>query len=457
MGRYRKVVRVSVACLLLGAAATSMQHPAGWKRWTTSSFLDWVDGTTADGGANTYVAADGSVRLINLWDLNNDGVVDLVFASTHEHNEKTDLFLYWGGHGYSTERRSQLPTDGAKAVATADLNGDGYPELIVVNNFNGTRTDLNSYIYWGSAQGYSAVRRTELPTQGGVAVAVADLNGDGSPDLVFANSGLTYHVSVDAFRKSFIYWGAHGKYSPERRSELPTVNCRDVKIADLNGDGHLDIVFANEGNNDSEAGAMIYWGSAGGDYSPQRSTRLPGERSSSVAVADLNGDGHPDLVLANAFRLKGRELGMYNMLETEALNSFVYWGSAQGFSAERRTELPTVGAQHAAVADLNGDGRPDIVFSNRGGGASYIYWNTAEGFRPNQRTALPTHSAAQCAIADLNGDGLPDLAFAEFQRRHHPQHDVLHLLEFTAGILDCESRGGGHPWSYQRCRGRLQR
>src|SRR5438105_1319667 len=263
MWNYRKFVSVSAACLLVGVAVTAMQQRAGSKRWTTSSFLDWVDGAAADGGANTYVAADGSVRLINLWDLNNDGAVDLVFANTHEHNEKTDLFLYWGRHGYSSERRSQLPTDGAKAVAAADLNGDGYPELIVVNNFNGTRTDLNSYIYWGSAQGYSAERRTELPTQGGVAVAVADLNGDGSPDLVFANSGLTYHVTVDAFRKSFIYWGAHGKYSTERRNELPTVNCRDVKIADLNGDGHLDIVFANEGNTDGEAGATIYWGGAG--------------------------------------------------------------------------------------------------------------------------------------------------------------------------------------------------
>ena len=64
------------------------------------------------------------MRLINLWDLNNDGAVDLVFASTHEHNEKADLFLYWGRHGYSAERRSQLPTDGAKAVAAADLNGE---------------------------------------------------------------------------------------------------------------------------------------------------------------------------------------------------------------------------------------------------------------------------------------------------------------------------------------------
>jgi len=122
------------------------------KLWTTSTFLDFQEGELADGGANTYVAADGSVRLINLYDLNADGNLDVVFPSTHDSNEAIDLFIYWGKDGFSPSHRKALPTKGAKAVAIADLNRDDYPDLVVANNFDGTRTDLNSYISLGEAR-----------------------------------------------------------------------------------------------------------------------------------------------------------------------------------------------------------------------------------------------------------------------------------------------------------------
>ncbi|MEO7652164.1 MAG: VCBS repeat-containing protein, partial [Bryobacteraceae bacterium] len=398
---------------ILCLATLPQGKPAGKSRsWITSTFLDWVEGSPGDGGANTYVAADGTVRLINLWDLNRDGAIDIIFPHTHEHNEAVDLFIYWGRNGYTPSGRTSLPTNGAKSAAAADLNGDGFPDLVVVNNFNGTRTDLGSYIYWGSAAGYSAKRRAELPTMGGEAVAIADLNGDGALDLVFANSGLSYHVSVDDFRKSYIYWGnSRGEYDPSRRSILGTINARDVAVTDLNRDGHPDIIFANEGNTDSESGVVIYWGAQGGNFTADRSQALPGQRSSAVAVGDLDGNGYSDIAVANAFRLKGRELGMYNIVDTVAVDSFLYWGSAEGFSTSRRTALPTVGAQDVQIGDMNADKRPEVVFANGSGGASYIYWNGTSGFTPNRRTALPA-SSSHCAIADLNRDGLPDVVLS---------------------------------------------
>ena len=284
----------------------------------------------------------------------------------------------------------------------------------MANRFDGTKAELNSYVYWNSAQGFHASRRTELPTQGAEAVAAGDLNGDGFADLVFANSGLPYHVSVDAFQKSFIYWGSKTGFSPDLRTALKTINGRDVKIADLDRDGSKDLVFANEGNEPGEGGASIYWGSREGRFEESRMTILPGERSSSVAVSDLNGDGFPDLVLANGFRLKARELGMYNIVDTDAIDSFVYWGSAQGFSANSRTALPTRGARHALTADLNGDGLADIVFANHSGPASYLYWNSPQGFSAGRRAELPSQRATQTAAADFDRNGRPDLAIANF-------------------------------------------
>ena len=186
--------------------------------------------------------------------------LDLLFPSSHDHNEKVDLFIYWGRSGFDPAGRTRLPSNGGKAVAIADLNQDRQPDLILVNRFNGTRSDLDSFIYWGSQGGFEPGRRTLLPTRGAEAVAVADLNGDGWKEVVFANSGLSYHVPVDRFNRSFIYWGAASGYSPDRRTSLKTVLARDVEISDLDRDGALDLVFASEGNEVEESGAWIYWG-----------------------------------------------------------------------------------------------------------------------------------------------------------------------------------------------------
>jgi hypothetical protein len=403
--RLKPIVALLVP--MLAAGAGSRARSTGAREWRTASFLDFAEGSCADGGANTYVAADGTVRLINLWDLDNDGNLDLVLAATHDNNEKLPLTVYWQKDGFSAERKSELPTEGAKAVAIADCNRDGRADLVVANNFDGTRTELNSYVYWNGPAGFDARRRTELPTVGAEAVTVADLDGDGFPDLVFACSGLTYHVAVDRLNQSYIYWGAASGYAAERRTVLRTVNARDVAVADFDRDGRLDLAFAEEGNSDAEGGATIYYGGPGRSYG--RRLHLPGERSSALAAGDLDGDGYPDLALANAFRLRGRELDIYDIVDTAALSSYIYWNSRAGFSAARRTELPTVAASSVAVGDCDGDGRADVVFASSAAGAAYVYWNGPAGFRPHRRTAIPTLRASGCRVVDLDGDGRLDL------------------------------------------------
>lgn len=382
------------------------------REWSTSSFQDFSQGTFDDSGVNAYVSADGSLRLINLWDLNDDGWLDIVLPNTHGYKEVVDATLFFGSEEWSHDAATQLPSNGGMDMDSADFDRDGYVDLVLVNRFNGTRTDLISYIYWGGPEGFNPESRMELPTRGAYAATHADLNGDGYPEILFANSGLGYHVADDSLKRSYLYWNNAGAFSSENRFEVKTINARDVAVGDLNKDGVPDLAFAQEGNTEGEGGVVIFYGKAEGTYSKSPDLHLPGERSQALLLQDLNKDGWIDITLANPFRLSGREGGIYNRVDTGAIPSVTYWGSANGFSTAEKTLFPTVHATDVAAGDLNNDQWPDLVFANSKMESSFIYWGAPGGFQPHNRTAWPGGPYSRVEIRDLNKDGFEDLLLA---------------------------------------------
>ncbi len=415
-----------VSPILLGIFLASVSGVYATETWTVSTFLEFSEGTLQDGGANTYVTAAGEIRLVSQSDLNDDGFLDIVFANTHDNNTQIDLFIYWGVDGFEVGQRTRLPSDGGQAQAIADLNRDGFEDLVVVNGNNGVKSNTNSYIYWGSQDGFDEERRAELPTNGATGAAIEDLNADGFLDLVFANSANTKDTSMKPGNYSTIYWGSKEGFSTKKLSHLPTQAATDVKIADLNTDGALDIVFSNQGDGQQSGNVMIYWGKGQEKYSEKRRTTLPGERSAALALADLDGDRFPDIVVANRYRPLKRDPEEKRELDTDsvtdAISSFIYWGSREGYEAARRTELPTLAAAGVAAGDLNGDGLIDLAFANgpqltghaaaSAGAGSYVYWNSPQGFQAHRRSTFPTLNPQDCLIDDINNDGHQDLIFA---------------------------------------------
>jgi hypothetical protein len=339
-------------------------------------------------------------------DLDGDGYQDVVFASYYSgSSHATTSSVYWGsGAGHSTADVTGLDTLGAVDVLVTDLDADGYDELVFSNYYSGSSRAIDSYVYWGSSAGYSTADRTDLATLGAFRAAADDLDGDGYQDLVFCN-----HYSGGYGVDSYVYWGSAAGYSDADRSDLPTQGCRDVELDDLNGDGWGDIVFANQRTSGSfYASSMVYWGSASGFSTSYRET-LTTYGTLSVETGDFNQDGYTDLAFG------GYYVGSWT---TEAY-TMVYWNSALGFSSSVYTALPTRGAREIEASDLNADGYTDLVIPRYYSGASYgansyVMWGSTTGLSTTDRTDLPTTGAGHVAMGDLDGNGVPELLFSNY-------------------------------------------
>jgi len=389
--------------------------PDLWKEMPLAQVL--FDLTDHPGNITRLPAFGGGKSAIA--DLNQDGYPDIIFCNyIHNYPGVRTAYIYWGSaNGYTSSHRTELPTNWADGVAAADLNGDGYPDLVFANlgtepgseDFSPLTTN-DSFIYWGSATGFSPDRRTSLATRGARDVAVADLNKDGYPDLAFVNSsGQTQELQI--------FWGSASGYSNSKVQTVPVPQPTSVRAADVNGDGYPDLIVTTQGNQltistaelkkspkEGSPATYIFLGTAKG-YDTERVVRLPSYQAQDTCVGDFNRDGFPDIAIAN--NSDGRSF---------LVPSFVYWGSKSGFSADRRTELPTLGARGVVCADLNHDGYVDLAFANSDDGKthdvpSYIYWGSPSGFAPYLRTDLLGFGVASINVADLNGDGNPDLLF----------------------------------------------
>src|SRR2546430_664650 len=100
--------------------------------WTTASFEDFRKGQFFDAGSNLYVSAHGRMQMINRWDLNNDGFLDVVIPSGHAHTEKEDTYIYLNnGQDIDGHSLIHLAANGSTGGVIRDLNKDGYNDLVV--------------------------------------------------------------------------------------------------------------------------------------------------------------------------------------------------------------------------------------------------------------------------------------------------------------------------------------
>jgi Bacterial Ig-like domain (group 3)/FG-GAP-like repeat/FG-GAP repeat len=236
------------------------------------------------------------------------------------------------------------------------------------------------------------------------AVAVADLNGDGHPDLVVANGCLT-SSNCNQSGVSVLFGNGDGIFQAPVAYETGGADATSIAVADLNGDGHPDVVIANDcGNDCSEGSVGVLLGNADGTLQPAVIYSTGGSSPSSVAIGDLNGDGHPDLVVAN--------------WESHLIG--VLLGKGDGTFQQAVTYDSGYDPDSVVIGDVNHNGHPDLITSNLCqtagdcplGGVSVLIGKGNGSFKSPVTYSSGGSIAFSAGIGDVNGDGYPDLVVA---------------------------------------------
>ena len=213
---------------------------------------------------------------------------------------------------------------------------------------------------------------------------MADVNGDGKLDIITANYG-SNSVSV-------LLGNGNGTFQPQTTFAAGS-GPASVWVADLNNDGRLDLVVGNR----NASTVSVLFGNGNGTFQPS----IPfgaGENRYSVVVADVNGDGYPDLITTN---------------ENQSTVT-VDLGNGDGTFEPGQTVPVGAGPTSIAVADFNGDGRPDIVTTNSNGNSVSVLLGNGDGTFSVQQTFAVGRSPRAVRVADVNGDGIPDLIVANY-------------------------------------------
>ena len=368
-------------------------------------YLGNGNGTVSQTPVSVPINASGSEpNSIVVGDFNKDGKLDFATASTQNYPPNIVSVALGNGDGtfqavanYTLDSQN-VSIGNVISIVSADFNGDGYPDIatlsnrglveVLLNKGDGTFPSTPAYYFIG--EDYNDASYPHM-------LAVADFNKDGHPDLVI----------VDNQQKAagVVLNKGDGTFGPPSYYVFADRTAASVAVGDLNGDGNPDFVVSTT----MDDSVTIFLGNGDGtfhgvrDYLPlvisQGINSANAPAPTSVGFGDFNGDGKIDMAV------------------TDANNNAVtiYLNNGDGTFKELANYAAGGNPSQVVVADVNGDGKPDLVvgFAGNSGpnGFSVLIGNGDGTFKPAVGYAnnITGGGAPTLALADVNGDGKLDV------------------------------------------------
>lgn len=295
-------------------------------------------------------------------DFNRDGHADFLFVTEDDRVHQ----LYLGrGDGSFVDASDRIIVRGeANGLTVGDVNGDGLPDIMIgTSGTKGDNGDGQNFLLLNDPARpghFIDATRTHLPewrddTQG---LVLADLDADGHRDLVIGN---------EVPRNRLLLNDGSGKFAEgsDRLQLVTDLHTREAHVFDANNDGRMDILFfnltSNAGGYEVDPQNRLLIQDADGRFVDETDRRLPknGFSSWGGTVMDVNGDGHPDLIVG-AIEVPG--------FEPSRLRAYLNDGQGNFRDAtDRVVPTGTVGRHWSmAVGDVNGDGIDDVFVGGWG-------------------------------------------------------------------------------------------